>query len=140
MKIVINNCFGGFTLSPKAESEYAKLAGFEIHRYVQTKYKHRDGHDLYEKTDSLNNSNLTYTFKKDCGPSFTDFPEDGGYWYSSNVERDDPLLIQVVEKLGKEASGLCAKLKIVEIPDGVDWEIDEYDGNEHVAECHRTWY
>jgi hypothetical protein len=25
------------------------------------------------------------------------------------------------------------------VPDGVDWELSEYDGIEHVAEAHRTW-
>jgi len=30
-------------------------------------------------------------------------------------------------------------LKIVDIPDGVEWEIEEYDGMEWVAEKHRTW-
>jgi len=53
--------------------------------------------------------------------------------------RADPKLIQVVEELGDKANGSCAKLEIVEIPDGVDWQIEEYDGNEHVAEKHRTW-
>ena len=28
---------------------------------------------------------------------------------------------------------------IVEVPDGGEWELDEYDGIEHVAEKHRTW-
>ena len=37
------------------------------------------------------------------------------------------------------ADGSCAKLEIVEIPDGVDWTVEEYDGNEHIAESHRTW-
>jgi hypothetical protein len=27
----------------------------------------------------------------------------------------------------------------VDIPDDVNWYIEEYDGNEHVAERHRTW-
>ena len=31
-------------------------------------------------------------------------------------------------------------LKVVEIPDGVDWEIEEYDGEEWVSEKHRVWY
>jgi hypothetical protein len=48
-------------------------------------------------------------------------------------------LVQVVEELGKEANGNYAKLEIIEIPDDVDWEIDEYDGMEHIAEKHRTW-
>ena len=51
----------------------------------------------------------------------------------------DPALVQAVEELGAEASGRCADLAIVEIPDGVAWQIEEYHGYEHVAEKHRTW-
>lgn len=43
------------------------------------------------------------------------------------------------EALGEAADGGCASLKVVEIPDGTDYEIGEYDGMEHVAEKHRTW-
>lgn len=37
------------------------------------------------------------------------------------------------------AYGDCADLKIVEIPDDVEWVIEEYDGIEYVSEVHRTW-
>jgi hypothetical protein len=30
-------------------------------------------------------------------------------------------------------------LEIVEIPDDVEYTIEEYDGLEHIAEKHRTW-
>ena len=65
----------------------------------------------------------------------------GEYWpmFRWEVKRDDPMLIRVIEELGDKASGKYADLKIVEIPDGVQWQIDEYDGNEWVAEQHRTW-
>ena len=53
--------------------------------------------------------------------------------------RDDPILIQVVEELGETANGRCASLKIIEIPDDVEWTIGEYDGQEWIAEKHRTW-
>jgi hypothetical protein len=53
--------------------------------------------------------------------------------------RTCPKLIQVVEELGEKANGQFAKLRIIEIPDGVDWEIDEYDGSEKVEEKHRSW-
>lgn len=59
--------------------------------------------------------------------------------YDRNIPRDDPFLIQIIEQLDHDADGSCAALKIVEIPDGVAWEIEEYDGKEHVAEQHRTW-
>ena len=57
------------------------------------------------------------------------------------VSRVHPPAIECVKTLGSaEASGFCAQVKIVEIPDGVKWDIEEYDGLEHVAEQHRTWY
>jgi len=55
------------------------------------------------------------------------------------IQRDDPKLVRVVEALGKQANGLYSELKVIQIPDDVDWEIKEYDGNEYVAEKHRTW-
>ncbi len=59
--------------------------------------------------------------------------------FPHEMQRDDPVLIKIVEDLGAEANGDYAKLKVVEIPDDVDWFIDEYDGKEWVAEKHRTW-
>ena len=60
--------------------------------------------------------------------------------FNDPVARDDPYLVKIVKELGsKAASGRYASLKIVEVPGGVDWEIEEYDGSEWVAEVHRTW-
>jgi len=56
------------------------------------------------------------------------------------VDRTNPDLIRVVETLGKKADGMCAKLKVVEIPDGIRYTIEDYDGAEHIAEEHKTWY
>jgi hypothetical protein len=54
--------------------------------------------------------------------------------------RTDPRLIQAIEELGeKESSGKLAKVHIIEIPDGIQYEIDEYDGVESVEEIHRSW-
>jgi len=55
-----------------------------------------------------------------------------------DIKRDDPMLVRVVETLGGDM-GSGTKLKVVEIPDDVQWEISEYDGWEHVAEKHRRW-
>jgi hypothetical protein len=60
-------------------------------------------------------------------------------FYDGAIERDDENLIAVVEKFEDRAWGKFAELSIVEIPDGVEWQIDEYDGIEWVAEKHRTW-
>ena len=60
-------------------------------------------------------------------------------FYDDEICRNDPNLVRVVGEMGSKASGLYANLEVVEIPDGVDWQLEEYDGNEHVAEAHRTW-
>ena len=62
-----------------------------------------------------------------------------GYGYKCNENRADPKLIECVEKLGEEADGTFAELKVVDIPDDVEYTIEEYDGLEWVAEKHRTW-
>lgn len=63
-----------------------------------------------------------------------------GYGFKFDDDRTNPELVKCVEALGEKASGSCAELKVVEIPDGIEWEIAEYDGNERIAEKHRTWY
>ena len=55
------------------------------------------------------------------------------------IDRADPVLVRIVEELGDEASGVYSELKVVDIPDGVRYTIEEYDGREWVAEVHRTW-
>ena len=55
------------------------------------------------------------------------------YAYSF-IDRTDPALIHIIEEFGPKAcSGLCAELKVVEIPDNAtDWEFDDYDGLENI--------
>ena len=60
-------------------------------------------------------------------------------WYDHDIARDDPVLVAIVRELGADANGNYADLKIVEVPYGVEWQIEEYDGVEWVAEKHRTW-
>ena len=53
--------------------------------------------------------------------------------------RSDPRLVECVESLKEKSWGRYAELKVVEIPSGVEWVIEEYDGREWVSEVHRTW-
>jgi len=62
-----------------------------------------------------------------------------GYGHGTEVSRDDPKLLECIEELGPLANGSFADLEVIEIPEDVDWVIEEYDGSEWVAEAHRTW-
>lgn len=136
MKVVINVCFGGFGLSQAAMLRYAEIKGIT----------------LYPEPDKW--GNCTYwTVPQDQRPKAVEHlwhimsldeckahneAYSKAHLYDRDFARDDPVLVQVVEELGDESAGRCAKLRVVEIPDGTEWEIEEYDGNEHVAERHRT--
>ena len=71
-----------------------------------------------------------------------------GYGYASGTEFDthcfenriNPKLIECIEMLGEKANGNYASLKVVDIPDDVNWTISEYDGKETIEEVHRVWY
>lgn len=104
MKVVINKCYGGFSLSKEACEMYAKAKGISVGEW-------NDTWGFYE----------------------------GGQFYDREIPRNDPVLVDIVEQLRNKASGGCAELSIVEIPDGVDWCVEEYDGKEWIAETHRTW-
>lgn len=107
MKVVINKCFGGFSISRKAAELMAKLGSEQAKAELQ-----ENPHDWY------------------------------GYGYAEgymSYDRSDPHLIAAVERLGKEANGACAELRVVEIPDGVQYGIHEYDGMESIHEVHRSW-
>ena len=110
-RIVINKCFGGFSLSNAAVLRYGELAGL----------------------------NLVSIDKGYFKQWYIDSVDDEKYFSCHDIPRDDPKLIQVVEELGESSWGRCAQLKIVEIPDNIKWEIEDYDGQEWVSEVHRTW-
>lgn len=150
MKVVINKCFGGFGLSPLAIKEYAKLIGKECYFFKGGLREPYTSIDLEEATkEGLFNTafsipNPNEVLIRDEGGLNLTKESDKLYsqisLWSRDIERTDLNLIKVIESLGSEkASGRFAKLKIVEIPDGVDYQIDEYDGLETIHEKHREW-
>ena len=64
---------------------------------------------------------------------------DENFYPCTDAPRDCPVLVALVEEMGERVSSSFSRLKVVEIPDDVDWYIAEYDGQEHIAEVHRTW-
>ena len=137
MKIVINRCFGGFGLSPKALLALHERGMPGIATPIEEAYHPRNADVLKRELATWrryapgNKSGFLTIFSSD-----EKFVLYGG---RLNEHRAHPDLVRVVEEMGAEASGDFAELAVIEIPDGVDWEIEEYDGNETVAEKHRTW-
>lgn len=137
MKILVNRCYGGFGLSDKAFEEYLNRTG-QVFYKKKSKWSHLDLIDYYkvspEEYDKIhdeehNNFNSTNRFEK----------SNSLYLSASNIERTDPILIQIVEEMGEESFGEFSKLEVVDIPDNIEYTIEEDDGKEHIAEAHRTW-
>lgn len=124
-KIVINNCYGGFSLSTLAIKRYYELKYPEVQLSF---YKLDFPLDLYQKVP-MEEADVILT--KDLGDSFTGSLGDD-YWVDDHIfDRHDPILVQVVEELGERAGGSCASLKVVEIS-GNKYRICEYDGQEWI--------
>jgi hypothetical protein len=135
MKIVINACFGGFGLSYVAVMRYAELKGIKLYAYLDDITKR-----IYGDRAVIGNDELIHHYAtKKLKDGYNDAELNDNYFSDYDIPRNDPVLIQVVEEMGEKASGWSAQLKIVEIPDGLDWEIDEYDGIESIHEKHRSW-
>ena len=99
--IVINRCYGGFSLSPEAHKAIAKRKGQELY-----------SPDHGGREDSYNMFIV------------------GSEWKSYNdLNRNDPDLIAVVKELGKKANGECADLRVVTVDITID--IDNFDGKEN---------
>ena len=113
MKIVINNDYGGFSLSHEAFLLLRKMGNENALKEPDYGEKWSDG----------------------SGPREKGFGDN----FCRDIPRNEPDLIKVVKKLGKRVNGGCASLKIINIPDGTIWQIEEYDGMEWIAEEHQTW-
>jgi hypothetical protein len=111
-KIVINTCYGGFGLSDEAMERVLDLKQI-------TYYKETDKNFVFFYTKAQNENNQMIS--------------------EYEFERDDPALVQAVEELKEKANGPHADLKVVSIPDDVQWYVHEYDGAESIHEEHRIW-
>ena len=101
-KVVYNACYGGFNLSDKAVELWCKKKGWTC--------------TSEEGTFGL-----------------TQHTVNGKVWYGhDDIDRHDKELVEVVEELGEEANGMCAKLTITEVESR--YRVEEYDGMETVVE------
>ena len=135
MKIILNKSCGGFEVSDEAYELYAKKKGVSLYRYYDNYAKY-----VLNKTKIKGGAGfLTYYFTKDYGDNVRKREIDWEtYLYLNSKHRDDPILIEVIEELGRKANGnyagIKSKLVVVEIPDDLDYVIDDYDGFETLHE------
>ena len=139
-RVVINNCFGGFGLSHEAILLYLDKLGVPVWTEANDRFGGMIPFNYYlvppeervgEATDW---HSMTLVERQAHNAAYSKQT-----FHDRDLARDDPYLVAVVEELGERANGRHAELKVVEIPADVDWEITEYDGNEAIAEKHRTW-
>lgn len=153
MKVVINRCYGGFSLSPKAVELLAERQGKPCYFFkVAGAGKKQGPVAIEEVTGELfwqaytvpNPDEVAMCQSNWKSMSLKERQASDESWNEISLDdrpddRADPELVAVVEELGDEASGECAELKIVEIPDGIEWQVNEYDGLEIIEEVHRSW-
>lgn len=126
-KVVYNACYGGFGLSKEACQRYWEIKGQPIWfedgqfgAYFTVWFVPPE-----ERPEQKEWSSMTVDERHDFNHQYYQHT-----WRENNVDRHDPVLVQVVEELGEKAGGQFAKLCIDEV-DG-PYRIDEYDGNESV--------
>lgn len=98
MDIVINRCFGGFGLSDAAAIRYAEITGVRIvpHGYYGTD----DTEDEYFLANNETKPNVVFSYE---------------------IPRTDPVLALIVRELGELVNTKSSALKVVAVPDGVNW-------------------
>ena len=138
MRIAINRGFGGFDLSVLAVLRYAELSGLKLYPCAQIGHDFRDPRFRVMNDPAHYNDTLFVSFYKEP-PDKLGKLDDSALWSDGDIERTDPILIKVIEELGLEVNTSVSKIEIIEIPDDIEWGIDEYDGLETVEEKHRSW-
>lgn len=103
-KVVINTCYGGFSLSDAAVELILQKRGVEY-------TKHRD-------PIGYCNNYATATGQVNC--------------QSFEGDRTDPDVVAVVEELGSAANRRYSNLQIEELTPGEKYRIREYDGMEWI--------
>jgi hypothetical protein len=127
VRVVYNACYGGFGLSREACKRYWELQGKEI--WIED----GDFMDMFtvwfvppeESVGKKDWRSMTMDERIAYNKQYSEQT-----WSDLNVDRHDPILVQVVEELGDKADGMFAKLAIAEVSG--PYVIQEYDGYESV--------
>ena len=137
MKVVYNNCFGGFRVSEAAALRYAELKGLTLYpgtgQFDFIKYWLVPEGERLQDLENWRERSIKERMAWNAQYIKQVFRPD-------DLPRNDPVLVQVVEELGKEASTDVSNLCICDVPAGAKYRIDEYDGSESVmTQDDYTW-
>jgi len=137
-KVVVNSCYGGFGISQAGMLRYAELKGITLYpepsQFHMMTYYTVPPEQRVQPLSSEEWQSATTEQRMANNDAYS-----AQTLHCADIARDDPALVQVVEELGKAAADNFAELRIAVVPDDVKWYIDEYDGQEWVAEVHRKW-
>lgn len=149
-KIVINNCYGSFCASFRVAIELFRNK-YTTNEYYIYKKTNNNSYKKITTTDELENSffySNYYIVDKDYGEiiSIDKFKNITNKECLDSLahccnERENPILIDMIEKFGSEfcSNTKHSRLQIIEIPYDVNYIVQEDDGLEWIAEKHRTW-
>lgn len=140
MKVILNKCFGGFGISLEGYKLYCQKKNLPCIFYRFDSVK--DKNNIFKKVSTPNY--MSYCFTYDFGETFestvgVDDSQFEKMLYLDSSYREDATLIEVVEELGEKANGRFANLVVVDIPDGLNYVIDDYDGVETLHERVKEW-
>jgi hypothetical protein len=137
-KVVVNSCYGGFGISEAGMLRYAELKGITLYaepsQFSMMTYYTVPPDQRVEPLSSEQWRTATTEERMANNDAYS-----SQTIHCSDIPRDDPALVKVVEELGAAAADQFAELRIAVVPDDVKWTIEEYDGQEWVAEVHRKW-
>ena len=168
MKIIINARHSGFGIPVQIQEMYLKKKGIEHYWYQQKNIRLGEEDFVRKDFDEFNTSLIFQPIAhlRNLGEKYSIFYGDEGTetslmrWDATAIRfsdstktneteygliidgRQDPILIEIVEALSSEDRERMRSIynpRVVEIPDDVEWTIENYDGYEWVAEKHRTW-
>ena len=130
-KVVYNAGYGGFGLSKEACQRYWDIKGQQVWIEEDTQFKSLGLFTVWltPPEERLSRNENWHSMSMDERIAYNRAHSEQT-WYYHNVDRHDPVLVQVVEELGDEANGEYAKLRIEEVYGS--YRIDEYDGSERV--------
>lgn len=158
MKIILNKCYGGFSVSAEGYRLYCRKKGLKCYFYTSS---YKNGKSVYQRLQykEAKDAFMLHCFHTDNAAEVNKALNPVKSWwemshqekkeyndtyrrlslYLNYEHRTDETLIEVVEELGERASGKYGNLKVIEIPDDIKYEVDDYDGIETVHELHRSW-